>query len=464
MSTKFQPATLNAGVPDLPYFTPAHAANPGTPFKPSADTPTLFTPLKIRSKTLRNRIIVAPMCQYSTAASGPDVGKLTDYHIATLGHYALKGAGLVIIEATGVQPNGRITPNCPGLWSDEQTASVRRISDFIKSQGALSGIQLAHAGRKASTVAPWVAARFNKPSVRADRDVGGWPENVVGPMGGPEETWDGKGLAEDGGFWPPRQLTVTDIQQLVKDFGASARRAVEAGVDVIEIHAAHGYLLHQFLSPITNRRTDQYGGSFENRSRLLVEVVQAVRANIPDTIPLFLRVSSTEWMDGTEPGDKLGSWDVESTIKLTKLLPSLGVDFLDVSSGGNHPLQRINMFASKDYQIKIAYQIRQALKSAGLTLLIGAVGLITEAEQARDIVEDGAANGNGNGVDRSIGEEATAAKEMTDAKGGKEPMADAILVARQFMREPEWVLKVGWKLGVDVAWPSQFLRVRFPKL
>ncbi|EXJ83428.1 hypothetical protein A1O1_07051 [Capronia coronata CBS 617.96] len=458
MSTPVQPATLNPGVPNLSWFTPAHAASPGTPLKATADTPTLFTPLKIRSKTLRNRIIVAPMCQYSAAASGPDTGKLTDYHISTLGHYALKGAALVIIEATGVQANGRITPNCPGLWSDEQTASFKRISDCIKAQGALSGVQLAHAGRKASTVAPWIAARLGRPSVRADRDVGGWPDDVVGPMGGPAETWDGKGLSEDGGFWPPRQLTVADIHELVEAFGASARRAVEAGIDVIEIHAAHGYLLHQFLSPISNRRTDEYGGSFENRIRLLVEVVQSVRANIPDDMPLFLRVSSTEWMEGTAPDADLGSWTVESTIKLARLLPALGVDFLDVSSGGNHPLQRVNMFASKDYQTKIASQIRHDLKSAGLNLLIGAVGLITQAEQARDIVDDSKANG----LDLSIGQEATAAKDLTDAKGGKEPMADAILVARQFMREPEWVLRVAWKLGVEVAWPSQFLRVKFP--
>ncbi|EXJ87350.1 oxidoreductase [Capronia epimyces CBS 606.96] len=459
-----QPSALNVGVPNLPYFTPAHIANPGTPTQISADTPTLFTPLKIRSKTLRNRIIVAPMCQYSTAAFGPDIGKLTDWHVATLGHYAIKGAALVIIEATGVQPNGRISPNCPGLWSDEQIAGVRRVSDFVKSQGALSGIQLAHAGRKASSSASWVAAAVEtkRPTVRSDRDVGGWPDDVVGPMGGLEETWDGKGLAEDGIFWPPRQLSVAEVQQVVKAFGESARRAVEAGIDVIEIHAAHGYLIHQFLSPVTNRRTDQYGGSFENRTRLLVEIIQSIRAHIPDTTPLFLRVSSTEWLEGTAPAEKWGSWDVESTIQLARLLPSLGVDFLDVSSGGNHPLQRVNMFASKDYQIKIANQIRQAIKAADLKLLIGAVGLITEPEQARDIVEDGHAHAHG--VDRSIGEEAAAANELTDAKGGKEPLADAILVARQFLREPEWVLKVAWKLGVDVAWPNQFLRVRFPKL
>ncbi|EXJ66561.1 oxidoreductase [Cladophialophora psammophila CBS 110553] len=457
MGSSSSPMLVNKGVPGIPYFTPAHTADPGAPFTASPDTPTLFTPLKIRSKTLRNRIIVAPMCQYSTASSGPDIGKLTDYHIATLGHYALKGAALVFIEATGVQPNGRISPNCPGLWSDAQTEGVKRVSDFVRSQGALSGIQLAHAGRKSSTMPPWLASSVKRPSVRADKDADGWPDDVVGPMGGPEESWDGKGLSQDGGFWPPRQLSVEEIQGVVKAFAESARRAVEAGIDVIEIHAAHGYLIHQFLSPITNRRTDQYGGSFENRTRMLVEVIKAVRAHIPQDMPLFLRVSSTEWMEETDLGKQLGSWDVENTMKLARLLPGLGVDLLDVSSGGNHPRQRINMFSSKDYQTKIAHQIRQVMKANHLKLLIGAVGLITEAEQARDIVDD-------KGSDKSIGEEANAAKEMTDAKGGKEPMADVILVARQFMREPEWVLKVGWKLGVDVAWPSQFLRVRFPKL
>ena len=447
----------NDGVPHLPYFTPAHVADPGVPFKQTNATPTLFTPLTIGSKTLRNRIVVAPMCQYSTAPSGPDAGKLTDYHIATLGHYALKGAALVFIEATGVQPNGRITPNCPGLWSDAQTESVKRVSDFIKSQGALSGIQLAHAGRKSSTHPPWIAGSVKRPSMRADKDVGGWPEDVVGPSGGPENSWDRKGMAADGGFWPPRALTVDEIKETVEAFAQSARRAVEAGIDVIEIHAAHGYLIHQFLSPITNRRTDQYGGTFENRTRILVEIVQAVRKEIPKDMPLFLRVSSTEWMDESDLAKQFGSWDVDSTMKLARLLPDLGVDLLDVSSGGNHPLQRINMFASTHYQTKIANKIRQTMKTANLKLLVGAVGLITEAEQARDIVED-------RGSDKSIGEEANAAKEMTDAKDGNEPMADVILVARQFMREPEWVLKVGWKLGVDVAWPSQFLRVRFPKL
>jgi 2,4-dienoyl-CoA reductase-like NADH-dependent reductase (Old Yellow Enzyme family) len=452
-------ANTNEGVPNTSYFTPLHQETPGGARDISKNTPTLFTPLKIRNVTLRNRIIVAPMCQYSTAPSGPQIGQLTPYHIATLGHYALKGSSLVFIEATGVQPNGRITPNCPGLWSDSQTESFRKVAEFIKSQGALCGIQLAHAGRKSSTIAPWLSSKLKQPSTRAPKEVGGWPENVVGPTEG--DSWDGEGSNADGGFYPPRQLSTQEVRQLSKDFAAAARRSVEAGVDVIEIHGAHGYLIHQFLSPITNRRTDEYGGSFENRTRLLFEVIKEVRAVIPASMPLFLRLSSTEWMEESELAGKLGSWDVESTIKVAKQLPALGVDLLDVSSGGNHPGQRINMFTSRDYQTKIAARIRKELHAENLKLLIGAVGLITEAEQARDIVEQA---GQVKQEEHSITEEADAAVKMTDAKAGNEPMADAILVARQFMREPEWVLKVAWKLGVDVAWPSQFLRVRFPKL
>jgi 2,4-dienoyl-CoA reductase-like NADH-dependent reductase (Old Yellow Enzyme family) len=424
---------ITPGAPNVPYFTPAHASNPGTPLSTTSSTPTLFTPLKIRSKTLRNRFIVSPMCQYSAAPDGPDIGKLTDWHLATLGHYAIKGAALVFTEATGVQYNGRITPHCPGLWCDEQTKSFKRVSDFIKSQGALSGIQLAHAGRKSSTLPPWISSGEQRLSKRATKESGGWPGEVVGPMD--QDSWDGKGLDEEGGFYPPRQLSVPEIQEIVKAFGESARRAAEAGIDVIEIHGAHGYLIYQFLSPITNQRTDQYGGSFENRTRLLFEILRAVRSQIPSDMPLFLRMSSTEWMEETELGQKYGSWGVESTMKLAKLLPSLGVDLIDVSSGGNHPQQRVQMMASKGYQTDIAGQIRREMKQAGLKLLVGAVGLITEAEQARDIVQEG--------------------------PGDTEPNADVIFVARQFLREPEWVFKVAWKLGIDVAWPSQFWKVKF---
>lgn len=370
-----------------------------------------------------------------------------------------------MVEASGVQPNGRISPNCPGLWSDAQIPALRRVSDFVKSQGALSSIQLAHAGRKSSTAASWLTggAVAQKVSLRADEAAGGWPTNVVGPMGGDEWTWDGiPGSDPSGGFYTPRALSVEEIHELVQDWARAAKRAVAAGIDVIEIHAAHGYLIGQFLSPVTNQRTDQYGGSFENRTRLLLEIVTAVRKAIPDSMPLFVHISSTEWLENTEIGKKYGCWDVESSIKLAKLLPPLGVDLLDVSSGGNHPHQIINPFGAGDYQTRIASQIRAELKAEGLHMFIGAVGLITEAEQARDLLEEGAGVQKSlDSVDAELEKEVEAIMTLTEKKNGKDPQADVVLVARQFMREPEWVLKVAWKLGIDVAWPVQFLKVRF---
>ena len=219
------PSAYNAPFPGLPYFIPEHTHSPGAPKDVTDKTPTLFTPLKIRSTQMRNRIVVAPMCQYSSADSGSQTGCLTPYHVATLGHYALKGAALVFIEATAVQPNGRITPNCPGIWQDEQIDGVKQVADFCQSQGALCGIQLAHAGRKASTVAPFVAERFGRRSVRAKEDVGGWPGNVVGPSGGEAAVWDGKGVDdESGGYWPPRALSERDIEELIADLASAAKR------------------------------------------------------------------------------------------------------------------------------------------------------------------------------------------------------------------------------------------------
>lgn len=332
------------------------------------------------------------------------------------------------------------------------------------------GVQLAHAGRKASTCAPWIAGAQKteggkrKVSLRAGMDVGGWPGDVVGPMGGEQWTWDLKKQSdEECGYWTPRALSEKEVGELVDEWARAAERAVKAGVDVIEIHAAHGYLLHQFLSPVTNRRTDKYGGTWENRTRMLLDIVRAIRRVIPESMPLFVRISTTEWMEDTDVGKKYGSWDVESSIRLAKVLPALGVDLLDASSGGNSPLQRINPWNSMDYQTLIASRIRAEVKKEGLKLLIGAVGLITEAQQAKDILEEGGAV-QVRKADAEMAEEVRAAVGMTEGQEGKEPMADVILVARQFMREPEWVLKVAWQLGVDVAWPNQFLRVRFPKL
>ncbi|KAE8340751.1 hypothetical protein BDV24DRAFT_133342 [Aspergillus arachidicola] len=430
---------LSAPVPNIGYFTPQHQQSPGTPVTLDGSTPTLFTPLNIRSVTLRNRITVAPMCQFSTAPEGASIGSLTNYHIATLGHFALKGAALVFVEATAVQFNGRISPYCPGLWDDAQINGLRQVSTFVKSQGALAGVQLAHAGRKASTAPPWVAGstQLKKGSLRVGKEHYGWPDEVVGPSGGMEQTWDGLGLTKEGGFWPPRALSLVDIQKLVADWGHAARRAVQAGVDVIEIHAAHGYLIHEFLSPVTNHRTDAYGGSFENRVRLLLEIIQSMRKEMPTGMPLFLRLSSTEWLEDTAVGARYGTWTVEDTIRLAKLVSYLGVDLLDVSSGGNHPAQTVSPFMTRDYQTNIAARIRKALRQCGSNLLVGAVGMITEAEQARDLV---------------------------DTRAGGEPSADLLLIGRQFLREPEWVLRVAWKLGLDVSWPNQYLRTRFVSL
>ncbi|EPE26299.1 FMN-linked oxidoreductase [Glarea lozoyensis ATCC 20868] len=415
------------GAPDAPYFTPVQSPPAGT--ATAEHPPTLFSPLKIRDVTFQNRIWVAPMCTYSA-----DKGHLTDFHLVHLGAYAYRGASLTIVEATSVTPNGRISPEDSGLWEDSQIAPLKRIADFLHSQNQKLGIQLAHAGRKASTLAPWMSKERGK-AIIATEEAGGWPGNVWGAS---PIKW-GENWAE------PKEMTIADIKEVVNGFRDSAIRSVKAGVDVIEIHGAHGYLVSSFLSPISNRRTDKYGGSFENRIRILVEIIEAVRAVIPSGMPLLVRVSATEWMDKTAPE----SWDVESTIKLAKLLPALGVDLLDVSSGGNNEKQAVAMFS--EYQISIAGQIRAALLAEGITnLLIGAVGMITEAEAAKEIVEAG----------KNVEKADTI--EISDEQGAI-AKADIVLVARQFLREPEWVLRVAHNLGVPVAWPKQYQRAPFPK-
>lgn len=428
-------ARINAPVPDIPFFTPLHSPSPGTAKESTDATPTLFKPLRIRGKTLRNRICVSPMCQYSCAPSGPNTGSLTPYHIATLGHFAHKGAALAMVEATGVQSNGRISINCPGLWNDTQTESFGMLADFVHSQGGLIGVQLNHAGRKGSTLAPFVAARLGQYSARAHLEEGGWPGDVVGPTGG--DSFDGKKLEDPaGGFYEPRQMTKDEIGNLIRDFAAAANRAVQAGFDVIEIHAAHGYLLHQFISPITNRRTDQYGGSFDNRVQIVIEVIKSVRAAVPTSTPVFLRVSCSDWMEDTDLAKQDGSWDLESTIRLAKMLPDLGVDLLDVSSGGNHPNAAYTVFNAGDKQVQAAAKIRKEVESSGKKLLIGALGMVTGAKQARDIVQD-------------------------DGLGSA--CADIVFAGRQFLREPGWVLIVAEELGVDVAWPTQIARTEISR-
>lgn len=403
----------------------------GMPYHVDAKTPKLFQPLKIRSVTLRNRICVSPMCMYSTPSSGPSKGVLpASLYITTIGHNVFKGAALAMIEATGVQPNGRITPNCPGLWTDAQQDSLKLLADFIHSQGGLCGVQLSHAGRKSSTQPPLVAQELGKSSARALEKDGGWPDDVLAPSGGAELSFDGKGLSPDGGYHVPKEMTHEDIKQLIINYQKSSKRAVNAGVDVVEIHAAHGYLIHQFLSPVSNHRTDAYGGSFENRIRLLVEVTEAVRSIIPQSMPLFVRISATDWMPHTD------SWDEESTIRLAKILSDLGVDLLDVSSGGNCYSAQFDVFTGGDKHTVIALKVKQALVDAGKPMLIGTVGLITEPKKARDLIE---------------------------GSGGR-PGVDVVSLGRQFLKEPDWVLKAGEKLGVELAWPAQIQRLRTPAL
>ncbi|KAF9771678.1 hypothetical protein IL306_010686 [Fusarium sp. DS 682] len=417
---------LNAPVPGLPFFAPAQDPSTGTVKQLKPNTPTIFRPLKIRGVTLRNRICVSPMCHYSCAANGEQTGVLTPLYYTTIGHYAFRGAALVILEATGVTPNGRISVNCPGIWNDTQRDSLKNLADFVHSQGGLLGLQLGHAGRKASTLAPWVATRLGQSSARADESQGGWPNEVVGPSGGSDFVWDGKSNQDPkGGFWEPREMSIEEISNLVKSFVEAAERATWAGVDVVEIHVAHGYLLHQFVSPITNQRKDKYGGSFENRTRLVLEVIRAVRAVIPDSMPLFVRISATDWMENTALGKRVGCWDVPSTIRLAKLLPDLGVDVLDVSSAGNHPQAAHNVFDAGKEQAAIAAKVKEALDKAGKRMIIGTVGEITDAFQARDIVQDGSADS-----------------------------VDLVSVGRQFLKEPGWVLKAAQELGVEVAWPQ----------
>jgi 2,4-dienoyl-CoA reductase-like NADH-dependent reductase (Old Yellow Enzyme family) len=340
-----------------------------------------------------------------------------------------------MVEATAVTPNGRISPEDSGLWQDSQIAPLKRIADYVHSQGQKIGIQLGHAGRKASTYAPW---HYKGAGVRnvVPAEQGGWPDNVWAPSPVPFSAT----------YPEPKEMTVEEIGSLVQSFADAARRSVVVGMDTIEIHAAHGYLMHQFLSPLSNKRTDKYGGSFENRTRLLIDVIRAVRASIPETMPLLVRISATEWMEWS--GED--SWTVDQSVRLAKMLPELGVDLLDVSSGGNAQSQKIQLHPY--YQVDIAGQIREALKAEGKQLLIGAVGLITNAEMARSIVQE---DGSLAGVQNDTVE--------VEAESGRKSKADLVLVARQFLKEPEFVLRVAQQLGVEVAWPLQYRRGRWPR-
>jgi 2,4-dienoyl-CoA reductase-like NADH-dependent reductase (Old Yellow Enzyme family) len=357
-------------------------------------TPRLFAPLTLRGVTLRNRIAVSPMCQYSCA----DDGLATDWHLVHLGARAAGGAGLVISEATAVTAEGRISPADLGLWSDRHIEPLARIARFITSQGAAPGIQLAHAGRKGSTRAPAVG----KGVITAGD--GGW--TPLAPSAIPFTAGDPA----------PQALDETGMAGVAAAFAAAARRAVVAGFTVIEVHAAHGYLLHEFLSPLSNQRSDAYGGSLANRQRFPLEVVRAVRAVVPDQLPLFVRVSASDWA--------AGGWDLTQTIAFAGELRKLGVDLVDTSSGGLVPHATITL--GPGYQVPFAAAIR---RDAGIAT--GAVGLITDAAQAERILADGS--------------------------------ADLILLARQFLRDPSWALHAAEALGHHAAWPTQYGRAAPPR-
>ena len=350
----------------------------------------LFEPLTIRGVTLRNRIAVSPMCQYSCTD-----GLANDWHFVHLGSRAVGGAAIVFCEATAVTPEARISPEDLGIWSDRHAEALVRIVRFIHEQGSLAGIQLAHAGRKASTYRPWATQHGEIPeSERGWRDVAA-PSTIR--------------FQED--YPMPRELTLEGIRGVTKAFAAAAQRARGAGFDVIEIHAAHGYLIHEFLSPLSNQRRDGYGGSFENRTRLAREVANAVRADWPESQPLFMRISATDW--------KEGGWDVEQSVELARAVKMLGVDLMDCSSGGVVPGVKIPVGAG--YQTRFAERIR---REAGI--LTGTVGMITEPVQADHIIRSG--------------------------------QADIVLLAREMLRNPYWPLRAAQELGQSASWPAQYLR------
>ena len=352
--------------------------------------PMLFDKLKIRDITFRNRIVVSPMCQYSS-----EDGFAADWHLVHLGSRAVGGAGLIITEATAVEARGRISPHDLGIWQDDHIPMLQRITAFIEAQGALAGMQLAHSGRKGSTYRPWEGDSL------ADEHHGGW-KPVVAPSAIP--------------FSPnhavPKALTVPQIAETVNSFAKAAQRALDAGFKVIEIHAAHGYLIHEFLSPVANKRSDDYGGPFKNRIRMALEIVRAVRRVWPERYPVFVRISATDWL---EPE----GWDLEQSLELARILKTEGVDLIDCSSGNIVPDAKIP--AGPGYQVVFAERIR---KETGI--MTGALGLIVSPQQAETIIRTG--------------------------------QADVVVIARQFLRDPYWPLHAAAELKEQIGWPVQYNR------
>lgn len=349
----------------------------------------LFEPLKIRGITLRNRIMVSPMCQYSY-----DDGFSNDWQLVHLGSRAVGGAGIVMVEATAVEARGRITPQDLGLWKDEHIPALARVAAFIESQGAVPGIQLAHAGRKASIFRPWDPRKG-----ACDEKDGGW-RPVVAPSA----------LAFADNYVVPEALSIEGIAGIKDSFVKAAKRALKAGFRIVELHCAHGYLLHEFLSPISNKRVDTYGGSFENRARLPLEIARAVRALWPEQLPVFARISATDWV---EPE----GWEIEQSVKFARILKDEGIDLIDCSSGGTVPNAKIP--AGPGYQVPFSERIH---KDAGM--MTGAVGIITSAMQAQTILQSG--------------------------------QASVIVIARQFLRDPYWPLHAAVELKKEIPWPCPY--------
>jgi 2,4-dienoyl-CoA reductase-like NADH-dependent reductase (Old Yellow Enzyme family) len=347
----------------------------------------LFSSLIIKNITLKNRIAVSPMCQYTAID-----GFTNDWHLVHLGSRAVGGAGLVFTEATAVSPEGRITPGDVGLWNDQHIQGLSRIVNFIHLQGAIAGIQLAHAGRKASCTVPQEGGK------QLDEKHGGWQTVAPGD------------IPFIAGDRTPESLTKEGIRKVISDFKAAAGRALVAGFKVVEIHSAHGYLLHEFLSPLSNQRSDEHGGSFDNRTRLLRQVIEAVKSVWPAENPLFVRISVTDWTEG--------GWTTEESIKLAYILKDMGVDLIDCSSGGN--VYNAKIPVSPGYQVPFS----EAVRKTGI--LTGTVGFITTTRQAESILQ--------------------------------EEKADLVLLAREFLRNPYFPLIAARELGVDVTWPMQYLR------
>lgn len=350
----------------------------------------LLSSIKIRSLELKNRIVVSPMCQYSAKDGIPN-----DWHLVHLGSRAVGGAGLVITEATAVSPEGRISPADTGIWSDEHLKAFKRITDFVKSHGAAAGIQLAHAGRKASTKVPWEGEG------EVTLSDGGW--QTIAPS-----------VAKFSDNYPlPKEMEHADIKMVVEQFADAAERSLAAGFQVAEIHSAHGYLLHQFLSPLSNHRKDEFGGRLENRMRLPLEVAKTVREIWPSELPVFIRISATDWIEG--------GWDLPQSVEFSKELKKIGIDLVDCSSGGVAPGAKIPI--APGYQVKFAEEIR---KQTGI--MTGAIGLITDAVQAENIIAAG--------------------------------QADVIIMAREFLRDPYFPLHAAKTLGDEPQYPKQYLRAK----